>query len=148
MFWMFQIFGCGEKPTPLPADTAVEDTAVQPSDEPSTEPTGTDADGDGFTVEDGDCDDTSPWINPARDEETGDGLDNDCDGRIDEKWSGVTLSLAKQGETSSLLKLNQLGNVESGCVEQRLCAVFGPCETEWICYQQQQYGCCIGICHW
>ena len=77
------------------------------------EPIGTDEDGDGFTVEDGDCDDTSPWINPARDEETGDGVDNDCDGQIDEKWSGVTLSLAKQGETSSLVRLNQLGNVES-----------------------------------
>ena len=113
MFWMFQIFGCGEKPAPLPVDTAVEDTASEPATEPSTEPTGTDEDGDGFTVEDGDCDDTSPWINPARDEETGDGVDNDCDGRIDEKWSGVTLSLAKQGETSSLVRLNQLGNVES-----------------------------------
>ena len=27
-----------------------------------------------------DCDDSSPWINPARDEETGDDIDNDCDG--------------------------------------------------------------------
>ena len=80
---MFQFFGCGEKPAPLPVDTAVEDTANEPASEPGTEPTGTDEDGDGFTVEDGDCDDTSPWINPARDEETGDGVDNDCDGRIE-----------------------------------------------------------------
>ena len=114
MFWMFHFMGCGDKPTPIVVDTATQDTAeAEPSAEPSTEPDGTDADGDGFTVEDGDCDDTSPWINPARDEEADDGVDNDCDGRIDEKWSGVTISLAKQGETSSLLKLNQLGNVES-----------------------------------
>ena len=65
MFWMFQLFGCGDKPTPLPVDTAVEDTATEPATEPSTEPAGTDEDGDGFTVEDGDCDDTSPWINPC-----------------------------------------------------------------------------------
>jgi hypothetical protein len=111
---LIQLVACGDKPSPIPVDTALEDTAVEePSTEPSIEPEGTDADGDGFTIEDGDCDDTSPWINPARDEEAGDGVDNDCDGRIDEKWSGVTISLVKQGETSSLLRLNQIGNVES-----------------------------------
>ena len=50
---MFQVFGCGEKPTPLSVDTSVQDTASEPADEPSTESTGTDDDGDGFTVEDG-----------------------------------------------------------------------------------------------
>lgn len=115
MLFFFSLLGCGDKPTPInDNDTAVEDTAsVEPSTEPSTEPQGTDEDGDGFTVEDGDCDDSNPWINPARDEETDDMVDNDCDGRIDEQWSGVTVSVLKQGETSSLLRLNQIGNVES-----------------------------------
>jgi len=123
MFWMIQLLACGEKPTPLPNDTAVEDTSTEDTAtrEPSIEPSGTDEDGDGFTVEDGDCDDTSPWINPARDEEQGDGVDNDCDGRIDEKWSGVTISLAKEGEPSSLLKLNQLGNVDTEIVLNNDC---------------------------
>ncbi len=112
MMW-FLILGCGEKPIAQLEDTSMEDTATEPASEPSTEPEGTDADGDGFTVEDGDCDDTSPWINPARSEEPNDGIDNDCDGRIDEKWSGVTVSLLNEGGASSLLRLNQLGNVES-----------------------------------
>ena len=78
------LLACGDKTAPIVQDSAVTDTMVEPSAEPSTEETGTDEDGDGFTVEDGDCDDTSPWINPARDEEPADGVDNDCDGRIDE----------------------------------------------------------------
>ena len=98
MLQFLLIFGCGEEAKPLDLDTA--DSAVpEPTSEPSEEDTGTDEDGDGFSVEDGDCDDTSPWINPARDEEPNDGVDNDCDGKIDEKWSGVTISLFKDGST-------------------------------------------------
>lgn len=47
-----------------------------------------DADQDGWTLADGDCDDTDPTVNPGADEVFGDGLDdgvdNDCDGLIDE----------------------------------------------------------------
>ncbi len=43
-----------------------------------------DGDGDGFTVSDGDCDDTNRNVHPGADEIPGDGLDNDCDGEIDE----------------------------------------------------------------
>ncbi len=39
-----------------------------------------DADGDGFTVEGGDCDDTNPGVNPTAVEICGDGIDQDCDG--------------------------------------------------------------------
>jgi len=42
-----------------------------------------DVDGDGFSVADGDCDDSNPLINPDA-TEVADGVDNDCDGQIDE----------------------------------------------------------------
>lgn len=50
-----------------------------------------DLDGDGFTVEEGDCDDTDVHANPAREEDDRDGIDNDCDGKVDEAWAGVTV---------------------------------------------------------
>lgn len=43
----------------------------------------TDADGDGFTPADGDCDDADPNVNPGAAEDC-DGLDNNCDGAVDE----------------------------------------------------------------
>ncbi len=39
-----------------------------------------DADGDGFTKEQGDCDDTNPDVYPGASEIAGDGIDQDCDG--------------------------------------------------------------------
>ena len=43
----------------------------------------TDADGDGFTTAAGDCDDSNSGVNPDS-AEVADGVDNDCDGEIDE----------------------------------------------------------------
>ena len=43
-----------------------------------------DNDGDGFTENQGDCDDTSPLVVPLPGEICGDGLDNDCNGQMDE----------------------------------------------------------------
>jgi len=44
-----------------------------------------DADGDGFTVEEGDCNDSDWWSYPGA-EEYCDGQDNDCDGDSDEDY--------------------------------------------------------------
>ncbi len=47
-----------------------------------------DADGDGFTFEEGDCDDADPQVNPGLSTDSCDGLDNDCDGSVDEDFDG------------------------------------------------------------
>jgi len=54
-------------------------------------PAGEDLDGDGWTAADGDCCDgpadgcgpEAPWVNPGAFESPGNGLDDDCDGAID-----------------------------------------------------------------
>ena len=52
-----------------------------------TEPV-SDIDGDGFSVEDGDCDDNNPLIYPTMTDDCDD-IDNDCDGTIDENAIGA-----------------------------------------------------------
>jgi hypothetical protein len=54
----------------------------------TTDP-GTDEDMDGWSVENGDCDDNNVWVNPGWPEDITDDIDNDCDGRIDEVFTGV-----------------------------------------------------------
>ncbi len=57
--------GC---PVSQPVDT---DTDIEPVQ---------DADGDGFSTDEGDCDDGIPAINPAETDIAGDGIDQNCDG--------------------------------------------------------------------
>lgn len=45
-----------------------------------------DMDGDGFTPNQGDCDDSDPDRGPGAVEIIGDEIDNDCDGTIDEEF--------------------------------------------------------------
>ena len=49
-----------------------------------------DADQDGWTVEDGDCDDTNPNVHPGA-IEVCNGIDDDCDGEIDEDAVACTI---------------------------------------------------------
>jgi hypothetical protein len=49
-----------------------------------------DADGDGYTVAQGDCNDNDASIYPGAPDNTQDNIDNDCDGSIDEDYVVVT----------------------------------------------------------
>lgn len=75
-------------PSPSDDDTAPSDTSAPPKDSgddtavddtaPDTGPL--DADGDGFSPADGDCDDADDAVYPGAPDACGDGLDADCDG--------------------------------------------------------------------
>ncbi|MGB0640852.1 MAG: putative metal-binding motif-containing protein [Myxococcota bacterium] len=56
------------------------DADVDIDSDDTGEPAGTDDDGDGITVEDGDCDDTNDTIYPGATEVVDDGIDQDCNG--------------------------------------------------------------------
>lgn len=101
---------CSDK-TPLPVgdDTADTSTDTDSGPDTDTEPQGTDDDGDGWTVEEGDCDDGDIYVNPAWDEDTSDGIDNDCDTRVDERWSGFTVAYADSAGGGTLLNIDTLG---------------------------------------
>ena len=60
---------------PKPADSEVETVPL-------------DVDGDGYTVEEGDCNDESALVGPQA-TEVCDGVDNDCNGAIDEIGSNT-----------------------------------------------------------
>lgn len=49
------------------------------SDDGARDP-GVDSDGDGYSPDDGDCDDGDPLIHPGADDTCGDNIDSDCDG--------------------------------------------------------------------
>lgn len=64
--------------------TAVASSGTTSTTAPtSTTSAGTDADADGYTTADGDCDDADSNVYPGASEVIGDGLDNDCNGVID-----------------------------------------------------------------
>lgn len=45
-----------------------------------------DEDGDGYSVAQGDCNDANPTIHPGASDDTCDGVDNDCSGRVDDPF--------------------------------------------------------------
>ena len=84
-------------------DTSGDDDTVGDDD---TAPV--DEDGDGWTVEDGDCDDADPDVHPGVDDVC-DGLDNDCDGTVDNTC--VTDSFVQEANRD----VDILWVVDNGC---------------------------------
>jgi len=136
---LLSLLACSEKnsteassePSQEPSPTQ-EPESTEPS-EPSA-PVGTDNDGDGVTVEDGDCDDDDPWTNPLRDEEGSDGIDNDCDGMIDEKWDGLTIARQSPAGDHTLVHINSVGNIidETSLSTDCAPAYLSHAEEGWI----------------
>ena len=113
MLFLMVGFSCIAEKEVLVQDSAEEtEVTVQEDSGQDQEDVGTDEDGDGFTVEEGDCDDTTPWINPLMDEEQGDMVDNDCDGRIDELWTGMDIARYNPEGRSHIVTMNILGEME------------------------------------
>lgn len=50
-----------------------------------------DADGDGYTATGGDCADDNPSRHPGATDDTPNGIDDDCDGSIDEDYRGIVV---------------------------------------------------------
>jgi hypothetical protein len=81
---------CSPTSTGEPKSPGTPDTGTSPGETgaPWWDAEPGDADGDGYTVAQGDCDDTRPDVNPGVKKDTCDGVDQDCDGRIDEDFDG------------------------------------------------------------
>jgi len=83
--------------TPTPTDSTATTDSIPTGDDTSTTETDTspDADGDGWTVAEGDCDDANPGRNPGE-PEVEDGLDQDCDGQVDDGFRTVRTFARRQ----------------------------------------------------
>ena len=82
---------CGDEDKDTSADdTSVTDTSVDIEDDTAIavmygvpDTASWDNDGDGYTPDDGDCDDGNADVNPGAEETPGDGVDSNCDGEDD-----------------------------------------------------------------
>jgi hypothetical protein len=99
-------FGVGTKNGPPDTGNGGIDTSIT-----DTTDTDDDQDNDGFSPADGDCDDDDPRVSPARAEEGGDGKDNDCDGKVDEAFAGVSVAWVESSGAGHILVLDSIGRV-------------------------------------
>lgn len=107
-----------------------DDTAAQTGDSytvpDDTAPPDDDRDNDGYSEAEGDCDDNDVHASPAREEDPGDGVDNDCDGRIDEEFTGLTV-VHYDGAGAHLLTVDTIGRETD-----RLAIQTDECAPLWL----------------
>lgn len=109
---------------PLPDTDTDEDTDTDTDDDTDTdtEPCSPDEDGDGFCPPE-DCDDTTIFVNPAWDEEPGNDIDDNCDGRIDEEFSRVLAFELDQNRGPAIVQVDTLGTFKGS---------FAPSEPAFV----------------
>ena len=100
-------FGVGPKDTSEDSGNGGIDTSVDTSGD-----TDADQDDDGFSPEQGDCDDANPRVSPARDEDDSDGADNDCDGKVDENFAGLEVAWVETSGAGHILTFDTIGRLE------------------------------------
>ena len=94
MIWIALACATNVGAPPTSSDTDVDlDEAAEEADEAADEESdegsdGVDGDGDGYTEEEGDCDDDNPFVHPDAVELDND-VDDDCDGLVDEGPGGL-----------------------------------------------------------
>jgi len=83
--------------TPTPTDPTPAAGSTPTGDDSGTTETDTspDADGDGWTVAEGDCDDANAGVNPDEREQE-DGVDQDCDGQVDDGFRGLRTFIRRE----------------------------------------------------
>ncbi len=87
-------------------DVTGDDDVTDDDDDDDVNPD--DADGDGFTVAQGDCDDNDAAVNPGAEEGCDDGLDSDCDGVED---SGCDVEI---GSGDALIGSDEMSQMVQG----------------------------------
>jgi len=76
-----------------------------------------DDDGDGWCVEDGDCDDANPDIYPGGIEVCNDGIDQDCSGKDKTKGKGCSRTLKVESEGKGKTCSDGVDNDEDGLLD-------------------------------
>lgn len=119
VFFLLSLLACNnlEAGVSLPSDkdgeTGFVDTGGGDTDPTDTADTDGDLDDDGFTPEQGDCDDADPRVSPIREEDDGDGKDNDCDGRIDEHFTGVDVAYVTEAGEGHIYTIDTIGRLQA-----------------------------------
>ncbi len=123
--WLFLLSACSSQQQQEPAVQESADTTDTGCAQPATWYPDADGDGhgvpgdtalacerpSGYASTDDDCDDGDPYVNPGWDEDPEDGKDNDCDGRLDEEWSGVTVAFYDEDGAGSVLEIDSVGRL-------------------------------------
>ena len=97
VFSAYRYAGTADKTGTLTlSERLVEHTYEDTQNENDQNPENTDDDGDGYSEDQGDCDDSNFFVHPGAQEVYGDGIDQDCDGSDPTpsadtgRWEGVT----------------------------------------------------------